>query len=152
MELWTKLQASTFLASYQQYGDDFTKVSPAWLTCGAAYHPWRHPAFVYRPFLARWVPKVALCAQIAKAVGGGKNAARCEALYRKHQGYLSLPHVHHSEVAWQAMVQDSQNSGAPVKVTMCHPEYLGETLRSAAVVPSVSTGAAVMPATDCAVT
>lgn len=49
-------------------------------------------------------------------MGGGKTAAQCEALYSKHQGYLSLPHVHHSEVVWMAMVQDSMNRGAPLKV------------------------------------
>ena len=70
-----------------------------------------NPACVAMP-----MPSWCLQVQIAKTVGGGKTAARCEALFLKHRGYLSLPRVHQSEVAWQAMVQDGLNSGAPTKV------------------------------------
>lgn len=58
--------------------------------------------------------------QIAKTVGGGKTGSRCEALFRKHQGYLSIPRVHHSEVAWWAMVQDSMLQDSMLQDSMAN--------------------------------
>ncbi len=49
-------------------------------------------------------------------MGSWQSAADCEALFRQHQGYLSLDKKYHLEVAWLAMVQDSFNA-APLKAS-----------------------------------
>lgn len=51
-------------------------------------------------------------------VGSWQTAADCEALFRQHQGYLSLDKKYHVGIAWLAMVQDSFNA-APLKVRVC---------------------------------
>ncbi|KAK9790519.1 hypothetical protein WJX73_007410 [Symbiochloris irregularis] len=48
--------------------------------------------------------------QVAKAVGNGKNAHTCEALYRKHTAFLSLPTKFQFEVTFLAMMRDQRAS------------------------------------------
>jgi hypothetical protein len=48
----------------------------------------------------------------SRMVGGGKAPDMCEALWRRHQAYLSLDRKFQSEVAFVAMVQDSIQKAA----------------------------------------
>ena len=52
--------------------------------------------------------------QGAKAVGTGKGASACEALYRKHTAFLSLPAKFQFEVTFMAMMRDQLASDTQV--------------------------------------
>ena len=53
--------------------------------------------------------------QVARAVGSGKNPAACEALYRKHTAFLSLPTKFQFEVTFLAMMRDQRASDSQVR-------------------------------------
>lgn len=64
----------------------------------------RHPS-MWSAWEVMNPPSTAL--QVSRAVGSGRGAEQCEALYRQHQAYLSLDKKFQSEVAFIAMVQDA---------------------------------------------
>ena len=56
--------------------------------------------------------------QVAKAVGAGKNPHTCEALYRKHTAFLSLPTKFQFEVTFLAMMRDQRASDSQVCIAI----------------------------------
>lgn len=53
-------------------------------------------------------------------MGAGKGANSCEALYRKHTSFLSLPTKFQFEVTFLAMMRDQRASDNPVRTTTIH--------------------------------